>query len=103
MTAPVAVRPVRPATPADLSRLADLAEERGIRILVEPISGEHFATSATDPTILYKVTGFSCTCKGFMHWERCTHHSLLLVQLGWLPDLDPEPEPPAPIVAARRR
>jgi hypothetical protein len=101
MSAPVALRPVRPAPPADLWRLADLAEARGVRILVEPISGEHFATAATDPTIQYKSTTLSCTCKGFVHRQRCTHHSLLLAQLGWLPDLEPEPEPPAQ--AASRR
>lgn len=81
------------ATPLDLWRLAEEAERRGIKILVEPISGEHFATSATDPTTLYRVTGFSCTCKGFLAWQRCTHHSLLLAQLGWLPDPHPEPDP----------
>ncbi len=84
------------ATPTDFWRLAEEAERRGIRILVEPISGEHFATSAKDATRLYRVTGFSCTCKGFLTWQRCTHHSLLLAQLGWLPDPEPDPEPPTP-------
>ncbi len=81
------------ATPTDFWRLAEEAEQRGIRILVEPISGEHFATSGSQANILYRLTGFSCTCKGFLRWQRCTHHALLLSQLGWLPDLDPEPEP----------
>ena len=84
------------ATPTDFWRLAEEAERRGIRILVEPLSGEHFATSAKDATRLYRVTGFSCTCKGFLAWQRCTHHSLLLAQLGWLPDPEPDPEPPTP-------
>jgi hypothetical protein len=88
------------ATPADLWRLADEAERRGVRILVEPISGDHFATSGSDPTKLYRLTHFSCTCKGFQHWQRCVHHSLLIAQLGWLPDLDPDP-PTANVAATR--
>ncbi len=73
----------RPTTPADLHRLADRAERNGIRVLVEPISGEHFATSATDPTKLYRLTGLSCTCRGFMGWHGLSHHALLLAKLGW--------------------
>ncbi len=81
------------AVPQDFWRLAAEAEQRGIKILIEPISGEHFATSASKEQILYRLTHYSCSCKGFMHWQRCTHHSLLLSHLGWLPDLNPEPEP----------
>ena len=90
------------ATPTDFWRLAEEAEQRGIQILVEPISGEQFATSGSQANILYRLTGFSCTCKGFQHWQRCTHHSLLLAQLGWLPDPEPEPDPapPAPALTA---
>ncbi len=89
-----------PATPDDLWRLAEEAERRGIKILIEPISGEHFATSGSKSNLLYRLTGFSCTCKGFLHWQRCTHHSLLLAQLGRLPDPEPDPAPPAPASAA---
>lgn len=78
-------------TPHDLWRLAEEAERRGIRIFVEPIVNEHFATSASDSTKLYRVTALSCTCAGFMVHQRCTHQSALLAYLGWLPD----PEPPA--------
>ncbi len=77
----------------DLWRLAELAERRGIRILVEPISGEHFATSGSKVNTLYRLTHYSCTCKGFIVWQRCSHHSLLLAQLGWLPDPESEPDP----------
>ena len=92
----------RATTPEDLWRLAGEAERRGIRILVEPISGDTFATSSGDPNILYRLTHLSCTCKGFMVWQRCSHHSLLLSRLGWLPDVDPdpEPEPAAPALPA---
>ncbi len=88
------------AVPMDFWRLAEEAERRGIRVLVEPISGEHFATSASKENILYRLTHYSCTCKGFLHWQRCTHHSLLLAQLGWLPDPEPDPAPPTPALAA---
>ena len=81
------------AAPRDFWRLAEEAERRGIRILVEPISGEHFATSSTKSNTIYRLTHLSCTCRGFMTWQRCTHHSLLLAQLGWLPDPEPEPDP----------
>ena len=89
------------ATPMDLWRLAEEAEQRGIKILVEPISGEHFATSGSKAKILYRLTHYSCSCKGYMRWQRCSHHSLLLSQLGWLPDPDPDPAPPAPALTAR--
>jgi len=91
------------ATPMDFARLADLAERRGVKVLVEPISGEHFATSASKAHLLYRLTHYSRTCPGFVAWQRCTHHSLLLAELGWLPDApddDPEPRPPAPAAAA---
>ncbi|MDP9366813.1 MAG: hypothetical protein M3Q03_00820 [Chloroflexota bacterium] len=84
-------RPVRPTTPADLWRLADQARTNGVRLLSEGLSGERFATSATDPGTVYRLTAYSCTCRGFTHHQRCQHHSLLLAELGWLPDLDPAP------------
>ncbi len=84
-------RPVRPTTPADLWRLADQARANGVRLLSEGLSGERFATSATDPNTVYRLTAYSCTCKGFCHTGRCQHHALLLAELGWLPDLEPAP------------
>ncbi len=84
-------RPVRPTTPADLWRLADQARTNGVRLLSEGLSGERFATSATDPSTVYRLTAYSCTCMGFCHTGRCQHHALLLAELGWLPDLEPVP------------
>ncbi len=103
-------RPVRPTTPADLWRLADQARANGVRLLSEGLSGERFATSAIDPGTVYRLTAYSCTCtcKGFCHTGRCQHHSLLLAELGWLPDTDPVvidvvilDEQPAPCRACR--
>jgi len=81
-------------TVLDLRRLAAEATKRGIRILSEPLSGEHFATSATDPTLLHRVTAYSCSCRGFTRWGRCSHFAALLASKGWLPELDPEPSAP---------
>jgi hypothetical protein len=77
-------------------RLAEQAERYGIRIMVEPLSGEHFATSGSDPRKLYRLTHWSCTCPGFARHQRCQHYALFLSELGWLPDPDPEPAPPVP-------
>ena len=83
------------ATANDFWRLAERARETRIRIYEEPISGDHFATSGSNPRLLYRVTGFSCTCKGFVHHQRCMHHAALLAELGWLPDPDTDPAGPA--------
>ncbi|MDP9355089.1 MAG: hypothetical protein M3R02_07365 [Chloroflexota bacterium] len=92
----------------DLLRLADQGERNGIRILVDHRTGQHVATSASDPTRCYQVDAErGCTCKGYGAWGRCQHHSLLLSELGRLPDLDPVVtdvvivEAPAPCRACR--
>ncbi len=69
----------------DLLRLADQGERNGVRILVEPISGQHFATSATSP-ILYRVSAAGCSCRGYQTWQRCQHFGLFLSEMGWIPD-----------------
>ncbi len=96
---------VAPATPVarriatqrveDLTRLCRKAEQEGVRILVDHRTGQHVATSASDPTRCYHVDAAGCTCRGFAHWGRCKHHSLLLAELGQL-----EPEPPTPAAPA---
>ena len=77
----------RPTTPEDLHRLAGLARERGVRLFQEATSGAWYATSATDATACYALTGYSCACAGFTAWQRCSHHAALLAELGWLPDI----------------
>ncbi len=52
----------------------------------------------SNPELLHYVTGVSCDCPGFASYQRCKHHSALLVALGWV-EGDPTPDPePAPIV-----
>ena len=88
----------RAAVAGDFHRLADRGRANGVTILSECASGERFATSATAPGTVYRLSERGCTCQGFTFAGRCQHHSLLLAELGWLPDVagdDPEPEPPA--------
>ncbi len=96
-TAPAAPVARRIATQRaeDLARLCRKAEAQGVRILVDHRTGQHVATSASDPTRCYHVDVDGCTCRGFAHWGRCKHHSLLLAELGQL-----EPEPPTPAAPA---
>ncbi len=94
------VRAARPTTAADLWRLADQGRRNGVRILTECVSGERFATSVSEPGTLYRLTAYSCTCPGFTHTGRCQHHSLLLADLGWLPEPDTDLEPAAPAAPA---
>ncbi len=72
----------------DLHRLADQGERKGVKILLTA-DGEHLATSTSNPTMLHRVSEQGCDCKGFAAWGRCSHHSLLLSQLGLLPDPEP--------------
>ncbi len=75
----------------DLHRLANQAEAKGVRILLTA-DGEHFATSTSNPTTLHRVSEQGCDCRGFSYWGRCSHHSLLLSQLGLIPDPTPAVE-----------
>src|SRR4051812_26176642 len=83
-----------------IHRLAAVAQERGIRVYVYPATGEHYATSASTPGLLHRVTLVSCDCPGFVRNQRCTHHSALLAEIGQLP---PVPEPTTPAAMAERR
>ncbi len=78
-----------------ICRLAGEAERRSVQVYRTP-DGRHWATSISQPGDLYFVTGYSCTCKGFTHHHRCTHHAALLAHMGWLPA---SPTPPAPATA----
>ncbi len=82
-------RRIAQTTTEDLYRLADQAERKGVRLLIDHRTGQHVATSASNPTRCYHVDVHSCTCKGYQVWRRCTHHSLLLSELGLIPDIEP--------------
>ncbi len=85
----------------DLARLAGQGARNGVRILVDHRTGQHVATSASDPTRCYHVDAErGCSCTGYAVWGRCQHHSLLVAELGLIPDGDPEPEPMVTLVIA---
>src|SRR5215207_9139269 len=89
----VRTRQPRPTTPADLPRLAALAQARGLQLTQEHES-VWFCSSASNDDAHY-VTGLSCDCRGFQEHQRCTHLALLLDHLGWLPAMETE-DAPAP-------
>jgi hypothetical protein len=76
----------RPATAKDFHRLCALAHERGLRLFRD--GPRWYCTSASRPGESYFLTGYSCTCPGFLAHQRCSHHALLLERLGWLPELE---------------
>jgi hypothetical protein len=78
----------RPATAADFHRLAEAAHDHGLRLFRD--GPRWYCSSASRPGEAHYVTGFSCTCPGFIAHQRCTHHALLLERLGWLPEVEPD-------------
>jgi hypothetical protein len=68
-----------------LRRLAGEAHKRGIRVVSYPPTGEVFSLSLSHPDLLHRVTPISCDCLGFSYHGRCTHHALLLEEIGRLP------------------
>jgi hypothetical protein len=83
-----------------LVRLAEEAKRRGLQLFLEEATGSWFCTSHRSPDRLYRVTAYSCTCQGFVAWGRCTHLALLHKEMGWLPDGDPQPPTPLPVVSS---
>ena len=74
-----------------LTRLLAKARTEGVK-LVRDQDGRHFATSTSTPGRRYLVTGYSCTCRGFIAHQRCKHLAALLAAKGWFLD-DPNPDP----------
>jgi hypothetical protein len=93
----VVTRQSRPTTPADLHRLAAVAQTRGLRLTQESAT-VWFCSSARQHSDPHYVTGLSCDCRGFQEHQRCTHFALLLDHLGWLPEVEPVAAP-TPLVA----
>jgi hypothetical protein len=74
-----------------LSRLAAQAERNGVQILIDVRRQQHVATSASDPGACYLLDAEAgCTCRGYALWARCQRHSLLLAQLGYIPETESE-------------
>ena len=70
-----------------LHRLAAQATARGIKIIQNIVTNAHFATSASRPGTLHKVTLLSCDCVGFLRHARCTHYALVLEMYHSLPPI----------------
>lgn len=65
-------------TPAELCRLAERAQERGIRI-----EGTADRPHAFEPSTgrTFDLTAISCTCRMFVVSGGCQHHALFLAGL----------------------
>src|SRR5215204_4576441 len=94
-------RQPRPTTPADLHRLATLAQQRGLQLTQEQPT-VWFCSSASDPGRRYDLTAYSCTCRGFVEHQRYSHYALLLDHLGWLPEVEKEDAPASVPISAGR-
>jgi len=70
-----------------LHRLAAQAKVRGVRIIQNIVTNAHFATSASRPGTLHKVTLYSCDCAGFLRHARCMHYALVLEAYHSLPPI----------------
>ncbi len=81
-----------------LTRLLAKAKAKGVK-LARDHDGRHLPSSVSTPGRRYLVTGYSCTCRGFLSHGRCKHHAALLSALGWLPGT-PEPDPAMTITCA---
>ncbi len=87
---------VRTETREDaLVRLAAKAKADSIKLYQDPKDGRFYASSRSRPGTFHYLTGFSCTCAGFITHQRCSHLAALHSALGWLSLEDPDPTPPA--------
>ena len=75
-----------------LIRLADQARTSGVRLYMDRKDGRFYVSSRSQPGTFHRLSGFSCSCRGFIGHGRCAHLAALHAALGWL---DPEPTPPA--------
>jgi len=70
-----------------LHRLAAQAKARGVKIIQNIVTNAHFATSASRPGTLHKVTLLSCDCLGFVTHGRCMHYAAILEYYCSLPPI----------------
>ena len=71
-----------------LHRLADQAKARGVKVIQNVVTNDHFATSVSRPGELHKVTLFSCDCPGFLKHSRCMHFAAVLAMYHSLPPIE---------------
>jgi hypothetical protein len=76
-----------------IRRLAAKARKEGVQLYRDARDGRYYASSVSHPGKFHFLTGISCDCQGFATYQRCKHHSALLVALGWLTDETIEPDP----------
>lgn len=74
----------RAASPAPWEAALRRAISDALDVLIEPVSGEVFVESATQPGVLYRVSRERCTCLAGQHGLACKHRAALLAQLGEL-------------------
>jgi hypothetical protein len=73
-----------------LMRLATQAKASGVKLYMDKVDGRFYASSRSQPGALHRLTGFSCTCQGFIRHGRCGHLAALHSALGWI-NVDPDP------------
>lgn len=80
---------------AALVRLAEQARTSGVRLYQDLRDGRFYASSRSQPGTYHRLTAWTCTCRGFVHYQRCAHLAALHSALGWLELEDPNPTPSA--------
>jgi len=63
----------------------DRAIEEALDVLIEPISGEAFVESATQPGLLYQVSASTCSCPAGRRGLPCKHRACYLAQIDEFP------------------
>ncbi len=76
---------------AALIRLADQARTTGVKLYMDRKDGRFYASSRSQPGTFHRLSGFSCSCQGFIRHGRCAHLAALHAALGWLEAPDPTP------------
>jgi hypothetical protein len=95
----------RQATPGRWQKAAQRAIAEGVQVFQIDATGQWIATSGSAAHTAYEVavTGniaHGCTCPAGMNGDPvCKHRARFFLLIGAL-SLDPEPEPPAPVLPA---
>jgi uncharacterized Zn finger protein len=95
----------RQATPGRWQKAAQRAIAEGVQVFQIDATGQWIATSGSTAHTAYEVavTGniaHGCTCPAGMNGDPvCKHRARFFLLIGAL-SLDPEPEPPAPVLPA---